>query len=182
MDRLLYAAAPSWSGIKHRFVTLNHVGCFANHWKYRVHFLWGVSEGVGYCRFEDLLSPISGVKVLNVSETELNKIEVDYRRSDIVHFRGEPLVAHRPGAMIADRLLAFDLWGDFAETSSLKLKVPIESRPNKPLTAAPARELQVRADAFIRKHNLRSRVGIRVRVTENPADGRTLCRIQRELD
>ena len=48
--------------------------------------------------------------------------------------------------------------------------------------AKPSAEIQRRADALVKKHRLQDRIGIRVRVTENPADGRDLCRVQHKLD
>jgi hypothetical protein len=79
-------------------------------------------------------------------------------------------------------VFVFDLWGDFAETTSLYHQVPFSHRTIDPIGARPSAELQLQASAFSQKHRLPNRIGIRVRVTENPADGRTLCRVQRELD
>ncbi len=79
-------------------------------------------------------------------------------------------------------MFAFDLWGDFAETSALKRRAPVSRHPAVPATAAPSAELRRKADDFIRRHELRRRVGIRVRVTENPTDGRKPRRIQGDLD
>jgi hypothetical protein len=78
-------------------------------------------------------------------------------------------------------MFVFDLWGDFAETKSLCEQVPVSFKA-EPVQARAADELELKASVFSRKYQLANRIGIRVRVTENPADGRILCRTQRELD
>lgn len=180
--RTLFAAAPWWSGIKHRFKTLNQALAFARHMGYELTFVWGISEGVGYCRYADLLAPIPGVRVINVSESELKEIEAVYRRSKSLSIRDQRLVVHSPGSKVGDRTFAFDLWGDFAETTSLFRQLPLSLQATEPIKASPCSELQKRADAFVKDHNVASRIGIRVRVTENPTDGRSLCRVQAKLD
>lgn len=182
MSPIIYGAAPWWSGIKHRFVSLNHLANFARYWGYRLHFLWGASEGVGYCRFEELFSPLPGIKVIDLSEFELKELERIYRSSRTIHLGRQPFALYRAGDLLEDSMFAFDLWGDFEETTALEQMVPASSRLPEHLRAHPSRELQAQADAFIRMHDLASRVGIRVRVTENPKDGRTLSRNQQELD
>jgi len=178
----LYAAAPWWSGIKHRFISLNHAAAFARFKQYKLKFIWGTSEGVGYCKFQDLFAPVPDVGVINASESELKEIGATCRRSKTMRFRDEQLSVYRPGSQLGDDAIAFDLWGDFAETTALYKQVPLQFRATEILKATPSAELQHQADLFIRRHGLEKRIGIRVRVTENPADGRNLCRIQRELD
>jgi hypothetical protein len=182
MARILYAAAPWWSGVKHRFVTLNHICSFTRYSGHRAHFVWGVSEGVGYCRFEELFAPVPGIRIINVSEAELKEIERLYRCSNSLRFRGHTLAVYRPGRALQDRIFAFDLWGDFAETTALHARVPPSFQPNEALRATPSREIQRKAATYIRQHELPKRVGIRIRVTENPNDGRKPRRIQHELD
>lgn len=180
--RTMFTAAPWWSGIKHRFKTLNQALAFARWKNYQLTYVWGVSEAVGYCRYEDLLAPVPEVRMINVSETELKEIEATCRRSQTIGFRNHRLSTHRPGDAVSDHMFVFDLWGDFAETTSLHEQVPVALQAALPVQANASSELQSLASAFSRKHKLANRVGIRVRVTENPADGRTLCRVQRELD
>jgi len=182
MARTLYAAAPSWSGLKHRFVTLSHIRTFANYWGYEPIFLWGMSEGVAGCPFEDLLAPIPGMRIINVPELELVRIEQSYRRSRSMCLRGQAVSVYRPGRPVRDRMFAFDLWGDFAQTTALEQLVPPHFRPTLPARALASPALAHQALSSIRRHHIVRRLGIRVRVTENPADGRRLCRHQRELD
>lgn len=182
MSRLLYAAAPWWSGLRHRFRSISQARTFADYAGYRLHYLWGASEGVAYCRFEDILATVPGVRVINVSEDMLKEVEATYRRSKTIRFGGKQFVAYKPGGSLADQLFAFDLWGDFAETTALMRRTPLSRHPIIPTTASPAPELRRKADDFIRRHDMKRRVGIRVRVTENPVDGRKPRRIQRELD
>src|SRR5260370_7564760 len=117
MSREIYFAAPWWAGIRHRFMTLNHVRTFANYWAYRAHFLWGVSGGVSYCRFEELLAPVPGVRTINLSEHEIVELERDYRRSEKVRFRGQAVPVYRPGSVLSNKMLAFDLSCDLTPTN-----------------------------------------------------------------
>ena len=69
--RTMVTAAPWWSGIKHRFKTLNQALAFARWKNYQLTFIWGVSEAVAYCRYEDLLARLPEIRIINVSEREL---------------------------------------------------------------------------------------------------------------
>jgi len=182
MPRVVYFAAPGWAGIKHRFVTLNHIQTFASHFGYRAHFLWGISGGVGYCRFEELLTTVPGVQVINVPEQELADLEQAYRRSKSVRFRNQSFSVYRKGTALSDRMLAYDLSWDLGASTALQKLVPSRFHPALPVYANPSAEIRRKASAYIRQHALMRRVGIRVRVTESPDDGRTLHRIQKELD
>ncbi len=182
MARLLCGAAPWWSGLRHRFRSISQAKTFADYAGYRLQYLWGVSEGVAYCRYEDILAPIPGIRMINVSEAQLKEIEASYRQSKALRLAGGHFAVYRPGGPLADQLFAFDLWGDFAETGGLLGRTPPSRRPAVPTTATPAAELHRKAADFIRRHDMKRRVGIRVRVTENPVDGRKPRRIQRELD
>jgi hypothetical protein len=182
MPRLLYAAAPWWSGLRHRFRSISQAKTFADYAGYRLCFLWGASEGVAYCRYEDILAPVSGVRMINVSEDELKEVEGIYRHSRAIRFEGKHFAAYKPGYPLVSQMFAFDLWGDFAATTSLQRRTPVSRHPIVPTTATPALELCRKADVFIRRHEMKRRVGIRVRVTENPADGRKPRRMQRDLD
>jgi hypothetical protein len=177
----MVTAAPWWSGIKHRFRTLNQALAFARWKNYQLTFVWGVSEAVAYCRYEDLLAKHPEIRMVNVSERELKEIEAAYRGSKTINFQNNRLSTHTPGDPISDHMFVFDLWGDFAETMSLYEQVPASFKAD-PIQAKAAAELEFKASTFSRKHKLANRIGIRVRVTENPADGRILCRAQCELD
>ncbi len=68
MARILYAAAPWWSGLRHRFRSISQAKIFADYAGYHLSFLWGVSEGVAYCRYEDILAASSWrVRIINVA-------------------------------------------------------------------------------------------------------------------
>ena len=62
------------SGVKHRFALLNQVKNFGSLHGYDVHFLWGVSRGVAYCRWEEFFGPLDGIRVTNVSEAEVARL------------------------------------------------------------------------------------------------------------
>lgn len=177
----LYLAAPAWAGVWHRFRTLNQARIYLRHAGIRGCFLWGVSDGVAHCGYAELLSPLPGIDVIDVPEAELADIEKQYRRGNQVLFRGQTLHAYRAGVP-RTHTLVFDLWGDFAATAALMTCVPIRSQIAAPLLAAPCSVLRKEADARIRQWDMGKRVGIRARITENPADGRTLARVQRQLD
>ena len=181
MGSVLYCAAPGWAGVWHRFRTLNNIHAFAKRSGFRPCYLWGVSEGVSHCTFEELLSPIPGFNVINVPEAELAQLEREYRQADNVTFRGEKFSVYRRGVP-KPKTLVFDLWGDFAESTALTREVPSPSRSMAPVRATPADKLKREAESRIREWDIGRRIGIRVRVTENPTDGRSLCRRQRELD
>jgi len=182
MPRVIYFAAPGWAGIKHRFMTLNHIQTFATHFGYHAYFLWGISGGVGYCRFEELLAPVPGVQVINVPEQELLALEQAYRGSKSVRFRKQSFSVYRSGTALSDRMLAYDLSWDLGASTALEKLVPSRFHPALPVCANPSVDIRKKAGAYIRQHALMGRVGIRVRVTESPDDGRTLRRIQKDLD
>src|SRR5260370_25982868 len=79
-------------------------------------------------------------------------------------------------------MLAFDLSWDLSGTNTWQRLVPSKSHPPTPAAAAPAPEIRTKDAAYIRRHDMTRRVGIRVRVTESMVDGRKPRRIQRELN
>lgn len=178
MPDVIYCTAPWWSGIWHRFMVLRPAKVFANHFGYRIHFLWGISSGVSYYRFEELLSPVPGIHVINVSEQELIDLEKDSSTAKILRYRGQPLSVFRGGHCPNERMFAFD---QFA-TQALEQMVPSHLRQVEHLCATPSAEIQQQAGDYIRAHRLHRRVGIRVRVTESPVERRKPHRLQRELD
>jgi hypothetical protein len=178
MIRVLFAAAPAGAGIWHRFRVVNHVRTFANYAGCRVCFLWGVSSGVSFCRFEELLSPVKRVEFINVSEPELNEVERLSKKSENVRFRGQNLAVYRAGGSVADRMLAFDIAAAEALERLARSRAPLAG----PLAAIPAPVLRKRASACIRDLGLSARIGVRVRVTECAEDGRRPRRLQGDLD
>jgi len=178
MPRVLYAAAPWWAGTWHRFRVMNHVKAFADSAGYRVYFLWGVSSAVAYCRFEDLLSPVPGVQVVNVSEQELLEVERATAKSKSIRFGNQGLAVYHRGGALSDSMFAFDI----AAGEALEHLARCKSRLAKPIYAIPAPEIRRQASAHIRNLDLSRRVGIRVRVTECNIDGRKPRRRRRELD
>ncbi len=178
MSRSLFLGAPSWAGTWHRFRALNHALPFARDRKYQLNFLWSLSGGVSYCRFEDLFSQIPGVNVHNVAEHEVDRLEAAFKRADKLAVRDQLLSVFRRGRAAADKMLVFDL----AAAEALEENVLPEKRPAAKTLAIPSPEIRQRAGAFIRKHDLPRRLGIRVRVTECPADGRKPRRLQSDLD
>jgi hypothetical protein len=182
MRGALYTAAPGWAGIRHRFLSLNQAKIFADYWNYQLHFLWGLTVGVSFCPFEELIAPVPGVEIINLPDWELSRLEETCRSSETVRFRGETLSVFKPVAPLYDRTLAFDLSWDLAATTALEQLVPSEFRSTEPVRAAPCGQIQEVADHYICEHELTRRVGIRVRVTESHTDGRKPRRIPQELE
>ena len=178
MPGTLYAAAPNWAGTWHRFRVVNHVIAFARSAGYTVHFLWGVSSAVSSCRFEELLAPVPGVRVVNVPERELVDLQRESAKSKSIRFRNESLAVYRPGGVLSDSMFVFDI----AAAAPLEHLARSRSRLPGPLMAVPAAAITKRASACIRALDLARRVGIRVRVTECPVDWRKPRRFQSELD
>jgi hypothetical protein len=178
MPRVLYAAAPWWSGTWHRFRVINHIAAFAKSAGYRAHFLWCPSQGVSHCRFEELLSPVADIQVVNVSEREVNDLERLAAKSKTVRIKGLDLAVYRKGGTPADKMFAFDLGAAEPLENLARSRAFVTS----PLRATPSPQILKHAAAYVRDQNLPRRVGIRVRVTECPIDGRKPRRIQKELD
>jgi hypothetical protein len=179
MTKDLYLAAPSWTGIWHRFRVIDHARVFAKHAGCKLHFLWAASHGVSNCRFEELLSPIPAVQIFNLSEAEMDGLEQQALNSKSLDFRDRKLEIYRVGGKIAKQMFAFDFDGARAlEATTASSTVTTVW----PLQVIPAAGLCAKAGLYIRKLQIPQRVGIRVRVTECDIDGRKPRRVQAELD
>jgi hypothetical protein len=179
MTRDLILACPSWTGTWHRIRVIDHARTFVRSAGCQFHFLWAVSSGVSYCRFEELLAPIPGVRIFNLSETEMNDLEQKASKFTTLVFSGEKFDVYRAGGRTSGRMFTFDFAGARA------LEAAVANSPAKrvrPVQAIPAAELSAKATRYIRDFQISRRVGIRVRVTECPIDGRKPRRVQGELD
>jgi hypothetical protein len=116
--------------------------------------------------------------VINVEEREVNELERASKLSSHIRIQGERVAVYRRGGPISHKMLAFDL----AASEALEDIVPVEKRPAAKVAAEPSVAIGRSASVFTRKHDLSRRVGIRVRVTECPADGRKPRRLKADLD
>ena len=166
------------SGVKHRFALLHQVKNFGRLHGYDVHFLWGVTKGVAHCRWEELFGPLEGIRVSNISESEVGRLDRVQQAYDSIEYDGERLDVVKDGRALTDRLFAFNL----PASGYLERLVPNSARPKMRLLATPSDTIRCAVDDLIWRHRLRERIGIRVRVTEAPRDKRRPHRIPSELD
>ena len=175
---MVVCATTPGSGVRHRFMALSALKHFADRNGYSICMLWGVTRGVAFCRFEELFAPLPGVRIVNISDEALAEVaECAYKKRTIT-FGSQPLPlfrADQPGWKRPDRFFSWDLTGAFALAREV-------SGPPKHLVAPVNRFIQERVGAFVRRHGVESRIGIRVRVEEYSERNRKPHRIQRELD
>jgi len=166
------------SGVKHRFALLNQVKNFGDLHGYNVHFLWGVSRGVAYCRWEEFFGTISGLQVTNIPEAEVAHIAKLSETQDWIDRKRESFDFVQEGEPLTNRLFAYNL----KASSYLERLTPLECRPKMRLLAPPAQHIRLAVAAIAAQHGLGDRVGIRVRVTECRHDKRRPHRNQSELE
>jgi hypothetical protein len=176
MNGWVVCAATPTSGIKHRFAMLSAVKAFAEKHNYAVSLLWGVTPGVAFCRFEELLSPVSGVLVHNVSEADILQISRAAEIANRIKVGNLTLQVFQPGRKPAGNLFSWNL------ISSRALAELSSSRWSH-LVARPSQTIYAQAQAYARSHGLANRLGVRIRVIEEiTAETRRPRRIKRELD
>jgi hypothetical protein len=175
--KVVVCATTPGSGVRHRFVALSALKHFADHNGYSACMLWGVTRGVAYCRFEELFAPLPGVRIVNISDEALAGVAECAYKKRVITFGSQPLPLFRPDQRwkLPDRFFSWDLAGAFALAREV-------GRPPKHLVAPASLPIQERVNAYVRRHGLESRLGIRVRVEEYRERNRKPHRIQRELD
>jgi hypothetical protein len=166
------------SGVKHRFALLHQVKNFGRLHGYEVHFLWGVTKGVAHCRWEELFGPLDSIRVSNISEAEVGRLDRVQQAHDAIDYDGERLDVVRDGCPLTARMFGFNL----PASGYLERLVPNSARPKMRLLATPSEAIRRAVDDLVWRHGLRERIGIRVRVTEAPRDKRRPHRILAELD
>ena len=166
------------SGVKHRFALLHQVKNFGQLHGYDVHFLWGVTKGVAHCRWEELFGPLDGIRVSDISEAEVARLDRAQQSQDTIEYEGERLNLVRDGCPLTARMFGFNL----PASGYLERLVPNSARPKMRLLATPSETIRHAVDDLMWRHGLRERIGIRVRVTEAPHDKRRPHRIPAELD
>ncbi|WP_426608808.1 hypothetical protein [Bradyrhizobium sp. McL0616] len=149
--------------------------CFADAHGLSLWLMWGVTRGVGYCRFEELFAAVPGLRVFNVSEDLVDHVaELVRRRSKVTLDDLRPVLPHfkefAPGSLFS--------W-DLRDTGDLARRV---ARNWAQLYFAPAASLRRQSADYVRRHGLTSRLGIRVRVTEVSQDKRRPHREPAELE
>ena len=118
------------SGVKHRFALLHQVKNFGRLHGYGVHFLWGVSKGVAHCRWDELFGPLDGIRVSNISESDVGWLDRVQQAYDTIEYDGERLDVVKDGRALTDRLFAFNL----PASGYLERLVPNSERPKMRLT------------------------------------------------
>lgn len=175
-DRTLYCISHASGGLKHRMIMLSRVMHYAAHAGRDVCLLWGCTEAVAKCRFDELLARIRGVRVINLSAAE-NRALVS-------------CAGHEQGVAIEERVVAvFDparelpvgpvLCVDLKQAGALASRI---TATPEALASEIAPVLLGQAMDFCARHVMGERVGIRVRVLESPIPGRKPWRVQAELD
>ncbi len=166
------------SGVKHRFALLNQVRNFVSLHGYEVHFLWGVSRGVAYCRWEEFFGPLDGIRVTNISEAEVVRLGRLQEMNPTIEYEWEQFDVVRDGCSLTDRLFAFNL----PATTCLEQFVPNSARPKMRLLASPSNAIRHAVEKLSRQYRFQERTGIRIRVVEAAHDRRKPHRTKAELD
>lgn len=120
-SQYIICAATHTSGVRHRFAMLSSVKYFADCYGYSVCMLWGVTRGVAYCRFEELLARPKGVAVVNVPEKALTEVTNSVRRGRSVSFERQSLPvfrADRPDPKPRGSFFSWDLRDTSTSTDS----------------------------------------------------------------
>jgi len=175
MSKWLVCTATPTSGVRHRLMMLSAVKHFADTRGYSVFLLWGVSGGVSYCRFEELLAPIPGVRVVNLPAAQINPVVACARTQKTITIGKHALRVFRGGEPPRGNFFSWDLVGAWA------LAKAVPGRPDQ-LVARPAQGIRAEAADYSRTHGLGARLGIRVRVEELPYRDRKPHRVRKELD
>lgn len=180
MTRVVVCATSPASGVRHRFIVLRQVKAFADHFGYTVHFLWGVSKGVSFCRYEELFLPVPGVAVQNVAADVFAWLGKRAEAGEDIGYQGHRLQVVPPLKTLPvegdGSLFCWDMHG----CPLLAALMPRRSLPL--LVAEPAAKVKAWTDAYIRANGVPERLGIRVRVTELLSQSRKPHRVQAELD
>jgi hypothetical protein len=137
--------------------------------------LWGVTSGVANCRFEELLSPIPKIGVINVSVPYLRRIETSVRSGKRISIGQYRFSRFRPDRQIKGNLISWD----FIDAEVLARLVP--GHPDA-VMAHVSQRITMRADAYVRENEIPDRLGIRVRVEEYLSRNRKPHRVRKELD
>jgi hypothetical protein len=182
MSRIIVCMTNRSAGVRHRFIVMRQVKAFADRFGYSVHFLWGVTGAISFCRYEELFEPVDGVAVFNVPSSVFEPMAtraevgslVDYGGRRLSIFPRAPIPLPRPGGEDG----SFFSW-DLPGSGALSRMVP-GGTPS--LLARPSAGLQEEIDAYGRRNDVADRLGIRVRVTEVASQDRKPHRIKVELD
>ena len=175
MSKWLACAATPTSGVRHRITMLSSVKHFARSRGYSVCMLWGVTSHVSFCRFEELLSPIPGVKVVNISAEQLDGLTRSLRANKRLRLGNKSFQSFVPGFVPRGNLFCWDL------RASGALADLVPGRP-VPIVAKPSARILGEVDNYARCHGVESRLGIRIRVEEHLSRQRKPHRIKKELD
>lgn len=137
--------------------------------------LWGVTEGVSFCRFEELFAPITGVRVVNVSAEQLVEVAIRARTDNYVRVGNYPFRVFRSGERAEGNFFSWDLAGSKALAAMTPVRPPL-------IVARPSAAVGAQAQQYAVRNGVTSRLGIRVRVEEYLSRDRKPHRIKHELD
>lgn len=176
MRNSVYCSALPSSGVRHRFAVLRDVLHFANRFGYRTHFYWGITRGVGACRFEELFAPIPGVHIDNIPDDSARELDQNVVRSGLLCPQDRVVPLFQPqGKLPSGSFFSYE----FQSAGALNR---LTGAPTPNLTVQPSQQIQVKANATIAAHRIHQRLGIRVRVSESRVDDRKPHRSILELD
>jgi hypothetical protein len=175
MDKWLACAATPGSGVRHRFLMLSSIKHFADARGYSVCMLWGLTQGVSFCRYEELFAPIPGIKTINISAEQLSGWAGHARSRKSVRLGNRSFRVFRSGVVPGADVFSWDL------KAAWNLSHMLSDRPAQ-VVAKPSATIRAQADAYARAHGVTTRLGIRVRVEEYLYRNRKPHRIRRELD
>jgi len=175
MSQCIMCATTPGAGVRHRFAMLSAVKCFADHHGCSVCMLWGVTNGVAFCRFEELFAPVPGVRVVNLSPEQLSEVAHCAKMSRNIRAGGRVFRVFRPGDTPNGSLFSWDLIPS-------KALARLTAHTWRQVGALPAARIRAHTKVYARAHGIEARLGVRVRVEEILSRTRRPRRIMRELN
>ena len=176
MPRMVLCAAVPGSGVSHRKAMLSSVRHFAVSRGYSVCALWGVTSGVAFCRFEELFRPIPGIQITNFSAEQINQLAHHTKLNKTIKMGSRLFTIVGFSDSASGDLFSWDLRGARA------LATLVPGRGVVPIQVRPSPRILAEVDAYVHRHGVENRLGIRVRVEESPSANRKPHRIKAELD
>ncbi|RYU59706.1 hypothetical protein EWI61_08765 [Methylolobus aquaticus] len=178
MQKKVIVVCKPGNGVGHRFLLLRRISDFARVYGYEAEFLWGVTGGVAYCRWEELFSPFDNIRITNIAEGENRRLIRALRLQDSIRIGSRLYEVVKQGKKLSKRMVAFNLLG----TACLARRGSRRGQSTEPLVAQPSAIIGREVREFSDQHHLFKRLGIRIRVTEGVKQARRPHRVPEELD
>jgi len=175
MAKWLFCAATPTSGLRHRFAMLSALKHFADSRRYSVCMLWGMTRGVSFCRFEELLAPIPRINIVNISAEQLSEIATHARSGNTLMLGKHSFPVFRGTIVPMGSFFSWDLANSRALARKAHGGIPL-------ILATSLSTIRAESLAYARAHGISDRLGIRVRVEEHLQRNRKPHRIRAELD